>query len=118
MLRSGDAKAAANLLIGGLHALPRSVPLWTALGTVYAHHDADQVSPPALFAFRQAMRLAPRHPAPPFFLGLAYLGAGYFEGARGPGRRALTLSPADAPWRPAIAERLALLDRFLAQGTR
>lgn len=114
MTRSGDPRAAAAMLIGGLNAMPRSVPLWTALGTTLARHDNDQVSPPALFAFRQAARLSPRQPAPPFFLGLAYVRAGNLAAARAPWARALALSPSDAPYRRPIAERLALLDRYLA----
>ena len=114
LTRAGDDHAAASLLIGGLNAMPKSVALWTALGTTLAHHDADQVSPPALFAFRQAMRLAPQHPAPPFFLGLAYIRAGNLAAARGPWARAAALSPAGAPYRAPIVERLALLDRVLA----
>lgn len=114
LTRSGDAHAAAGMLIGGLNAMPRSVSLWTALGTTLARHDGDQVSPPALFAFRQAARIAPLHPAPPFFLGLAEVRAGNLAAARAPWARALALSPAGAPYRVAIAERLALLDRYLA----
>lgn len=112
--RTGDSRAAARLLIGGLNAMPRSVPLWTVLGTTLAHHDADQVSPPALFAFQQAARLAPDSPAPPFFLGLAYVRAGDLAAARTPWARAVALSPASAPYRVPIAERLMLLDRYLA----
>lgn len=114
MTRSGDSRAAASMLIGGLNAMPKSVPLWTALGTTLARHDADQVSPSALFAFQQAARLSPRQPAPPFFLGLAYVRAGNLAAARAPWARALALSPAGAPYRQPIAERLALLDRYLA----
>ena len=93
--------------------MPESVSLWTVLGSTLARHDADQVSPPALFAFQQAARLSPDHPGPPFFLGLAYVRAGNLAAARVPWARALALSPATAPYRAPIAERLALLDRYL-----
>ena len=114
LARAGDRHAAATVLIGGLHAMPRSVELWTATGTALAAHDGDTVSPPALFAFQQAERLSPRHPGPPFFLGMAYVRAGDFAAAATAWRRALALTPPAATYRPAIAERLALLDRLLA----
>ncbi len=116
--RSGDRHAAASVLLGGLHAMPRSVSLWTAFGTALAANDGNTVSPPALFAFQQAMRLAPRHPAPPFFLGMALVRTGDFATARAAWSRALALSPAKAPYRDGIAERLALLDRYLATAGR
>ena len=64
-------------------------------------------------SFRRAMSLAPGHPGPPFFLGLAYIRAGQFAEARQWWARALRLTPADAGYRPEIADRLALLDAAL-----
>lgn len=116
MTRVGDKRAAVQVILGGLRAQPRSLALWTGLGTAYAAHDRDTVSPPAMFAFQQAMRLAPEHPAPPFFLGLAHVRAGDFRAARPWWARALALSPqTGASYRREIAVRLALLDRYLAQ---
>ncbi|CAN5398717.1 hypothetical protein BH09PSE4_BH09PSE4_19380 [soil metagenome] len=113
MTRSGDAGAAVQVMLGGLHKLPQSYSLWTGLGLAYATHDGGQVSPASLFAFRQAIRLAPNHPAPRFFLGLAYIRAGQFADARPEWARALALTPAEASYRPDIAFRLALLDKYL-----
>ena len=118
LARAGDRHAAAAVLLGGLHALPRSVALWTAFGGALAQQDGDTVSPPALFAFQQAMRLSPTHPAPPFFLGLAYVRAGDFASARAAWARALALTPARVSYRIDIAQRLALLDRYLAATPR
>ena len=118
LTRSGDPGAATNVILAGIRALPASPLLWTGLGDTYAIHDGGQVSPPALFAFRQAMRLSPRHPGPPFFLGLAYVRAGRFTEARRYWRRALALTPASAPYRPAIAVRLALLEGYLDQANQ
>lgn len=114
LARSGDRHGAAAVLLGGLHAMPRSVELWTATGTALAANDGDTVSPPALFAFQQAARLSPRHPGPPFFLGMAYVRAGDFTAAAAAWHRALALTPPAAAYRPEIAERAALLDRLLA----
>ena len=114
MTRIGDRRAAVQVLLGGIRVAPKSLVLWTGLANALSAHDANQVSPPALFAFQQAMRLAPKHPAPPFFLGLAHVRSGDFAKARPYWARALALTPADISYRGEIATRLALLDRFLA----
>lgn len=114
MTRSGSPDLAAKILIGGLRQAPKSVALWTELGGVLATHDGGVVSPASLFAFQQAIRLSSRHPAPPFFLGLAYIRAGELARARPYWARALALTPEGNSYRPDIAVRLALLDRYLA----
>ena len=115
LARSGDRRSAVIALLGGINRYRSSAMLWTALGTTLAAHDRDVVSPPALFAFQQAMRLAPDHPGPRFFLGLAYIRAGEFQLARRYWAQALALTPERASYRKDIAVRLALLDRLLAQ---
>jgi cytochrome c-type biogenesis protein CcmH/NrfG len=114
MTRAGEPRAAVRVLLGGIRVAPRSLVLWTGLGEALAAHDGNQVSPAALFAFQQAMRIAPRHPAPPFFLGLAYVRAGNLEAAQPYWARALALTPRTISYRDDIAIRLALLDRVLA----
>jgi cytochrome c-type biogenesis protein CcmH/NrfG len=114
MTRIGDRRSAVRVLLGGIRVAPRSLVLWTGLGEALAAHDGNQVSPSALFAFQQAMRLAPRHPAPPFFLGLAYVRAGNLEAAQPYWARALALTPKTVSYREDIAIRLALLNRVLA----
>ena len=114
MLRSGDAGAATEVMLGGIRRIPRSAELWTGLGIALAAHDG-QVSPAATLAFDQAIRLAPRHPGPPFFAGLALVQAGRFAEARSYWRQALALVPAGASYRPAIAQRLALLEALTSR---
>lgn len=114
MTRAGETRSAARAVLGGVSKLPRSFILWTWLGTTLAADAGDQVSPPALLAFRQAARLAPEHPAPPFYAGMAYVRAGQFDVARGYWAHALALSPAGTSYRSEIGLRLALLDRYLA----
>lgn len=118
MTRAGEPRAAVQAIIGGIRRYPKSLILWVGLGDVLALHDGGRMSPPALFAFQQAMRIAPNHPAPPFFFGLAYLRAGDFAAARPLWARALALSPVEASYHRDIAVRLALLDRYLAAGGR
>ncbi len=114
MLRSGDARSAAQVVLGGVRKYPQSFTLWMGLGTTLAANDGMQMSPAALFAFRQAMRLAPEHPAPPFFTGLAYVQAGEFAKARPYWVRAVALAPPAAGYYRDLVVRLVALDRVLA----
>ncbi|HEU0043764.1 hypothetical protein [Sphingomonas sp.] len=114
MQRAGEKRAAVQAVIGGLRRYKRSVLLWVGLGNVLASHDG-RVSAPARLAFDQAYRLAPEHPGPPFFMGLAQVRIGEFAKARPYWARALALTPEGVSVRPQIAERLALLDAYLAQ---
>ncbi len=118
MARAGDRRSAVRAILGGLNRYPHSVMLWTALGTTMAAHDGNTPSPPAIFAFRQAIRVAPQHPAPHFFLGLAYVRANDYGRARGEWARALALSPAGASYRRDIAVRVMLIDQLLAEQQR
>lgn len=113
MTRSGDTRSAVMAVLGGLRKYPRSLTLWVGLGTALEQHDGT-VSPATLFAFRHAVYLAPQHPAPPFFLGLAYIRAGQYAVARPYWARALALTPAGVSYREPIAERLRALDAYLA----
>lgn len=112
MMRAGSVRAAVQVTQSGLRKNANSAVLWTELGSTLATHDGN-VSPAALFAFQQAMRIAPQHPGPPFFLGLAYVEAGELERARPFWMRAFQLSPPGASYRIEIAKRLFLLDRFI-----
>lgn len=113
MIRSNDPAAAVKVTMGGIDRNPKSVALWTELGTVLVTHDGGNLSPSALFAFRRAMFIAPRHPGPPFFLGLGYAQSGQLQNARLWWRRSLDLSPPGTSYRTAIQERLMLLDQFI-----
>lgn len=113
LTRNGSSDLAINVLLGGIRKYPENAELWTELGDTLALHDGGLVSPPALFAFRRAVQLAPRHPGPYFFLGLAYVRANQFDAARPYWAKALALTPAEADYRPELAVRLQLLDRYL-----
>lgn len=114
-LADGDTELAARVMTGGVDYAPKNPALWTELGNVIALHDNNLVSPAALFAYQQAMRVAPEHPGPAFFLGWAYVRAGQLAQARPYWVRALRLTPKDAGYRFEISKRLALLDAYLAQ---
>lgn len=113
LMRAGSRGSGANVVLLGLNHYPRSLTLWTGLGTALAQHDGT-MSPAAKLAFDQATRLAPDHPAPPFFEGLAYIQSGDLRAARPYWARALALSPAGVSYRRDIALRLAALDTVIA----
>jgi Flp pilus assembly protein TadD len=112
LARTGAHRAAALIALRGIRQAPDSAQLWTGLGTALAENDRT-LSPPARFAFAQARRLAPRHPGPPFFAGLAAVRAEDLEEARRQWRTALALTPPGASYRSEIAGRLALLERLM-----
>ncbi|MBX9797800.1 tetratricopeptide repeat protein [Sphingomonas sp.] len=115
LLRAGNTQEAAQVALAAVRRYPKSAEVWTNLGSVLATHDGGNMSPPALFAFRRAMALAPRHPAPRFFFGLALIQGGKIGEARAAWVEALRLTPAKATYRAAIGERIALLDMLAAQ---
>ena len=116
LTRAGAKREQVQVVLAGIRRFPDSLLLWVSLGNTLASHDGGRVSPPALFAYQQAFRLGPDNPAPPFFLGLAYIRGGDFAAARPLWARALELTPPIQPYRGQLAERLKLLDGFLAQG--
>ena len=113
-MRQGDTAAAVTGLLQVTRRMPGDAALWTGLGSAIAAHDGGQVSPAARFAFQRALRLAPREPGPPFFLGLALVQSGDLAAAKIAWLRALALAPRDARYRVDIAERLVVIDEFQA----
>lgn len=113
MVRSGSPRAAATVMIGATRKAPQDAGLWTWAGVVLAEHDGNQISPASRFAFERAMALAPKHPGPPFFYGLAQIREGKLAEARPYWAKAVELTPADASYRGQLVARLFLLDRFL-----
>lgn len=114
LMRKGARDSGARVVLMGLGHYPRSLTLWTGLGTALAQHDGA-MSPAARFAFDQATRIAPAHPAPPFFEGLAYVESGDYRAARRLWARALALSPPGVSYRREIAMRLDMLDMLIAR---
>lgn len=113
-LRGGDTAGAAQILLDAVANDPDNAALWTGLGSALVAHDAGQMSPAARYAFRRAFQFAPDQPGAPFFLGMAFLQGGDLPAAKRAWLQALALSPRDAPYRVLIAERLVMIDRFIA----
>jgi len=106
--RGLDAYAIA-VIRAGLNKHPRSADLWVGLGNALTIYGDGMVSPAARLAFQRAADIQPNHPGPPFFLGLAMLQAGQPDQAERVWTDLLARSPADAPWRGEIEQKLQML---------
>lgn len=108
-MRGGSPQAAVTYIRSGLKEHSRDPDLWVGLGNALIVHNGGQVSPAATFAFQKAADIAPDHPGPPFFMGLAFAQSGQFAQARAIWTELLSRAPADAPWRADLEARLAQL---------
>jgi cytochrome c-type biogenesis protein CcmH len=99
----GNTQDAANILRSAVREHPGDFKLWVGLGNALANHSKS-LSPSARYSFDRAQQLAPGHPAPAFFLGLAEARSGNpKEGVR-LWREILANAPADASWRPLVED--------------
>jgi cytochrome c-type biogenesis protein CcmH len=103
--RTADAVA---VLESAVHEHPGDPTLWVGLGNALVDH-AGTVTPAAELAFRRAAELAPDHPAPPFFLGLALARSGDPQDALALWRGILAKAPADVSWRPYVEDAILAL---------
>jgi cytochrome c-type biogenesis protein CcmH/NrfG len=108
-MRAGVPQAAVTYIKSGLKENPRDPDLWVGLGNVLIVHNGGMASPAATYAFQRAADIAPEHPGPPFFMGLALSQSGQFPQARAIWTELLARTPAEAPWRADLEARLAQL---------
>jgi cytochrome c-type biogenesis protein CcmH len=114
--RSGDTRGAVDIIRSGLRRNPREADLWVGLGNALVLHADGMMTPAAQLAFQRAERIAPGHPAPRFFYGLALAQGGRFDEAERIWREVLASAPSDATWRPMIEERLQAIEEARAAG--
>ncbi|WP_333572263.1 tetratricopeptide repeat protein [Sphingomonas sp.] len=114
MTRAGAPQLAATVMLGAVRKAPVDAGLWAGLGLALAEHDGDQLSPAARFAFDKAVELAPRHPGPPFFRGVALARSGDLEAARREWGSAMRLLPKEASFRDDMVRVMLKLDPGLA----
>lgn len=112
--RSGDTQSAAGAIRAGLKAHPNDPDLWVGLGNALVVHADGMMTPAAELAFQRAAKIAPDHPGPKFFYGLALAQGGKFDEAEAIWQRLLASGPADAEWRPMVEQRLAMLEQAKA----
>lgn len=105
----GNTEDAVDVIRSGLRADPEDFGLWIGLGNALVDH-AGMVTPAATLAYARARELAPRHPAPLFFEGLALARSGKQEEGLALWRKALTLTPPGTSYRPMIEGGVAALE--------
>lgn len=114
LARQGQYGAAAEVLRKGTQQFPRDADLWVSLGNALVGHSDGMITPAAQYAFQKAANIDPAHPGPPFFMGLALAQTGRLADARAMWAELLKRSPADAPYRADLAERIQRIDSMLA----
>ena len=113
LIRTGNPDTAARMMLGAVRQEPQNAALWTWLGMTLVEADQGTMSPAAALAFRRAVALAPKHPGPFFFYGMAQARAGQPVAAIPLLQRAYQLTPEGAAYRADIARALIQI-RMLA----
>lgn len=114
--RRGDTQSAAELLQSAVRRNPQNADLWVGYGNALVVHGGGMMSPAAQLAFQRAAALAPDHPAPRFFYGLALAQGGNYDAAERIWRELIANAPADAQYRRIVEERLQALAQARASG--
>lgn len=114
--RAGDTRGGAQIIESALKKLPNDPDLWVGLGNALVIHANGMMTPSAELAFQRASKIAPEHPGPKFFFGLALAQGGKFDEAERLWRGLLETAPADVSWRPMVEDRLAMLAQAKAMG--
>lgn len=113
--RRGQFEDAAGILSGAVSQNSNDGEAWLALANALVEHAEGLLTPAALYAYGQAQETLPGHPGPAYFLGVSLIRSGQPVEARNLWAETLEQTPADAPWRPQMEERLARLDELLLQ---
>lgn len=116
LIKANDPDYAIGIVRGAIARAPDSMILWLGLANALVTYADGTVTPPARYAFEHASGLAPGNPAPAYFMALDYAQMGDLDTAEKIWRSILATSPADAPWRPIVTEKLAVLARVRAGG--
>ena len=107
----GKTQDAVGILGSAIRAHPRDYGLWVGLGNALTDHSRG-ITPAARYAFQRARQIAPNAPAPDYFEGLALLRSGDPQAAYALWSSLLERAPANAQWRPLVAEGVALIERM------
>jgi rhomboid protease GluP len=106
--RKGDSADALRELDQVVRARPKYAPAWFLMGTVYVRNRQDDK---AEAAFRRAVELNPKSPAPLAQLGVMYLRSKRYEQARQMFHQITVVDPKDADAHVNLGVTLNLLGR-------
>lgn len=112
--RRGDTRGGAGVIRSALRAHPDNAILWIGYGNALVVHAGGLITPAAQLAFDRAAELAPDHPAPRFFFGLALAQSGRLDEAERVWRGLLATAPPDAQWRAGVEAQLEQLEQARA----
>lgn len=107
LAREGQTAEAVQAMTVATRAYPRSADLWVGLGNALVLHGDGQVNAAARLAFGRASLADPGHPAPRYFLGLAWMQAGKPREARAAWEALRRESPPGAPWIEDLDRKIA-----------
>ena len=107
--RRGETENAAKTLQAAVREHPGDPVLWVGLANALTDHSGG-LTPASELAFRRAIELAPGHPAPRFFLGLAIARSGDPQQGLAMWRELLAEAPADAGWRPLVEDAIRAVE--------
>lgn len=111
-LARGNSGEAVATLASATRAAPGNTQLWIAYANALRIHGGGRISPASRLAFERSATLAPDHPGPAFFFGLAVLQSGDVDGALIVWNDLLKKAPAGAPWGRALATRITVLNEI------
>ena len=111
--RRGDFANAAGVLQAALRKNPKDGAAWLGMANALVEQADGQMTPAALYAYRQAAEVDPQNSGPAYFLGVAMIRSGRLIEGDQLWREALRKSPADAPWRPDLEQRITALESLM-----
>ena len=112
--RRGNTSEELGAIRAGLKAYPDNLALRIGLANALVDH-AQMFTPAAELAFERARQIAPRHPAPLFFEGLARARSGELERGLELFREALARTPEETSFRPMIEQGVVMLTNSIAE---
>jgi tetratricopeptide (TPR) repeat protein len=95
---------------------PRDMDLWLGLADALIQHAGGMLTPAAELAFNRAAQVAPDHPAPSFFYGLALARSGQFDAAEQYWRQVLANPQVTDMWRDVVGQAQRMTAAMRADG--
>jgi cytochrome c-type biogenesis protein CcmH/NrfG len=112
--RRGNTGEELGAIKAGLKTYPNDLALRIGLANALVDHS-QMITPAAELAFERARQVAPKHPAPLFFEGLARARSGELERGLALFRSALALTPPGTSYRPMVEQGVMMIGMSLAE---